>query len=137
MYCPLFLTSTDVFKGSELKLAPEWGAPLIEGLVGEAVWETDQRSPGKNPNQLLQTLYEIPPSSVFMVETSRTDHSVPDKLRFNPEHLLLCKPPQLLHHMAHRLLPAHLQPVREHHRQCNDNVQKKGHPKTELRALDR
>lgn len=75
VYCPLFLTSTDVFKGSELKLAPEWGAPLIEGLVGEAVWETDQRSPGKNPNQLFQTLHEIPPSSVFMVETSRRAHS--------------------------------------------------------------
>lgn len=32
----------------------------------------------------------------------------PDKLRFNPEHLLLWKPPQLLHHLVYRLLPEHL-----------------------------
>lgn len=33
---------------------------------------------------------------------------VPDHLRFNPEHPLLWKPPQLLHHLAHRSLPEHL-----------------------------
>lgn len=30
-----------------------------------------------------------------------------EELRSNPERLPLCKPPQLLQHPAHRLLPAH------------------------------